>query len=339
MEDLTIIDIAEYAGVSVSTVSRVLNNHPDVSAKTREAVLRVMEKYNYVPNNSARNLKRESIRAVGVVVKGFSNPFFTPMLRVIQHELDDNRYMMLLHQADPNEDEVEAAIALIKEKKPRGLIFLGGNFSHSRDKLALLNLPFVMTTITMHKDVDRQAFSSVTIDDYAEGYSVTDHICKAGHRKIACIGFSQDDKSIARLRINGFFQALRDNGLDDSEQRIAFAGESSRQAGYDATRRLLETTEFSCLFCVSDVIALGALRALHDAGKRVPQDVSLVGFDGIEEGRFSIPSLVSMKQPDVEMAHTSVQLLMNCLRRKGAVHEHRIFKAEFLEGESFLPRE
>lgn len=336
MSDLTIIDIAQIAGVSVSTVSRVLNNHPDVSAKTREKVLEVISENTYIPNNSARNLKRESMKAVAVIVKGFSNPFFTAMLTIIQKELEKNRYMMMLQQVDLDEDEVEAAISLCKEKKPRGLIFMGGSFKHTRSKLAMLEVPYVMLTITISKNVNRDTFSSVTIDDYEAGYSLAKRMAAAGHKRLAAIGSSAADNSISRLRIDGFRQALRDSGLYDGEEQIAYAGEFTHRAGYKAAKPLLEQAEFTCLFCISDILALGAIRAIHDAGLSVPGDISVIGFDGIEEGRYFIPSLATMKQPAGEMAHKSLALLLENIR-SGAPHQHLLFEAEFAEGESFAP--
>lgn len=336
MNDFTIVDIAGLAGVSVSTVSRVLNRHPDVSAKTTQKVMAVIDKYGYVPNDSARNLKRESMKAVAVIVKGFSNPIFTSMLGIIQHELEQNGYTMLLSQVDTSQDEVASAVSLCKEKKPRGLIFMGGNFSHTRDKLAMLDVPFVMLTITMHSNVDRTAFSSVTVDDFAAGSAVAQKIMASGHKKLAAIGSNVNDTSISRLRIEGFRQALRDGGLYDGEEQIAYAGTFSYQAGYEAARSLLKKAEFTCLFCISDILALGAIRAIYDAGKRVPQDISVVGFDGIEEGRYFIPSLATMRQPEKEMAHESVRILLRHIRG-GAAHRHKLFDAVFAGGESFAP--
>lgn len=127
-------DIARHAGVSVSTVSRVLNGQGYIRQETREKVLRAIEKYHYIPNNSARNLKREAVKAVGIVVKGFSNPFFVRMLDVVQRVLEEKGYLMYLHPIDPLEDEVEEAVSLVKEKKPMGILFLGGNFEHGRGK-------------------------------------------------------------------------------------------------------------------------------------------------------------------------------------------------------------
>lgn len=338
MNDFTIVDIANLAGVSVSTVSRVLNRHPDVSAKTTQKVMAVIDQYGYVPNNSARNLKREPMKAVAVIVKGFSNPIFTAMLGIIQHQLEENGYTMLLSQVDTSQDEVTAAISLCKEKKPRGLIFMGGNFSHTRDKLALLDVPFVMLTITMHSNVDRAAFSSVTVDDFAAGGAVARKIIASGHKKLAAIGSSVNDTSISRLRIEGFRQALRDAGLYDGEERVAYAGAFTYQAGYEAAKALLKKEDFTCLFCISDILALGAIRAIYEAGKSVPGDISVVGFDGIEEGRYFIPSLATMKQPETEMAHESVRILLGHIR-SGAPHRHLLFDAVFAYGESFAPLE
>lgn len=332
--EVNILDIARYAGVSVSTVSRVLNNHPDVSAETKQKVKAIIEEHSYIPNNSARNLRRESLKAIGVIVKGFTNPFFTRMLDIIQNELQERRYLMLLQQADPNQDEINAALSLVKEKKPRGLIFMGGNFTQQPDKLAMLDIPFVMTTITINEGIERSAFSSVTIDDYAEAYRVSDRICKAGHRDICAIGATSDDKSISHLRIEGFRKALHDNGCDVGEDRLEYAGEFSMEAGYNAAKRLLERSVFTCLFCISDLHALGAIRAIHDAGRRIPQDISVIGFDGLENAKYSIPSLATVKQPEEKIAHAAVSILMNRLQ-KSAAHEHMLFEADFQEGESF----
>lgn len=332
MNDMTIVDIAGIAGVSVSTVSRVLNNHPDVSVKTRKKVMAVIESNAYIPNNSARNLKRESMKAIGVVVKGLSNPFFIEMLNVIQVELEDNRYMMMLHQIDPREDEVQAAISLCKEKKPRGLIFMGGNFD-TNDQLARLDVPYMMLTITMQKR-EGQEFSSVSVDDFRSAYDITRHMLACGHRNIAAISSNADDRSISRLRIDGFRQAIIDAGMDFDGDSIAYAGAFTRKAGYDSATELLGRKDVTCIFCISDLLALGAMRAIHDMGKSVPGDISVIGYDGIDEGRYSIPSLATVKQPDKEMAHMGVKILLDHIRN-GGEHRHMTFATSFTEGESF----
>lgn len=333
MNDLTIVDIARLAGVSVSTVSRVINKHPDVSAATVEKVAAVIEQHSYIPNNNARNLKRDSSKAIGIIIKGLTNPVFVTMLKVIQHEIERNGYSLIMAQVDPNQDEVTTAISLCKEKKPRGLIFMGGNFRHTQDKLRMLDAPYVMLTITMH-DVDKSAFSSVTVDDFAAGRSVADAIYAAGHRKVAIMGSQAEDMSISRLRMEGFLHSWTGHGLCLPKECIVYSGSFAYKAGYDATIELLKNAEFSCLFCVSDTQAIGAMRAIHSAGFRIPEDISVVGFDGIDECAYYIPSLTTMRQPFEEMANNSVRLLFNHIR-SGAAHRHLVCQAEWREGESF----
>lgn len=337
MSDLTIVDIARLAGVGVSTVSRVINKHPDVSAATKEKVMAVIDAHGYVPNVSARNLKRESAKAIGVVIKGLTNPVFTTMLKIIQIELERNGYTLILAQVEPNQDEVTAAISLCKEKKPRGLIFMGGNFRHSQDKLAMLDAPYVMLTITMHEGVDRESFSSVTVDDYEAGRSVASLIHGAGHRKVAIMGAAPEDISISKLRIDGFVKGWADHGLTLEDSRIAFSEEFTYRAGYETTKRLLEEIDLTCLFCVSDIQAIGAMRAIYDMGYRIPEDISVIGFDGIEEGTYHIPSLTTMRQPFTEMANISVRVLLSHIR-SGSAHEHHLFSPEVFSGESFSVR-
>lgn len=332
-ENTNIRDVAKIAGVSVSTVSRVLNNHPDVSPATREKVLKIINEQSYIPNNSARNLKRESAKAIGVLVKGLTNPFFISMLSIIQKDLQEKRYSMVLHQIDTNENEILAALSLIKEKKLRGLIFLGGNFLHNKEYVQRLTIPYIMLTMTMHQDVDRTTFSSVTIDDYQESYKMLDAACKDGHRQLAVIGASDQDISIGQLRVNAFNQALFDNGIQ-LENNIAHTPNFTFTDGYLATKELLNKIKFTCLFCISDILAIGAMRAIHEAGLRIPEDVSVIGFDGLEQGKYCIPSLTTIKQPAEEMAHSSVKILLNHLR-SGAPHTHKIFAAMPILGESY----
>ena len=140
---MTIKDIARECGVSVSTVSRVLNNHPDVSEAVRRKVLAVVEERGYIPNNSARDLVRSRSDAVGVVVRGTGNLFFSAMIKTISHELEQRGYTMVLHFLDSDADEVKAGAILEREKKLQGLIFLGGRFDYTSAELSLLGVPYV----------------------------------------------------------------------------------------------------------------------------------------------------------------------------------------------------
>ena len=143
MEEITIKDIARICGVGVSTVSRAINNHPDINPETKEMIMRVIKENNYVPNNSARNLKRQDAKAIAVLVKGINNSFFSQMIKVLEEEIKEKSYAMVLQHVDYDEDEVEVALKLVKEKRLRGIIFLGGYLVHSEGRKKPQYLGFV----------------------------------------------------------------------------------------------------------------------------------------------------------------------------------------------------
>ncbi len=147
MDTVTIKDIARICGVGVSTVSRAINNHPISIRRPREKSWKPSKKYHYVPNNSARNLKRTDAKTVAVLVKGISNPMFGAMIKTIEEILQKAKYSMVLQHVDEKQDEVEVAIQLEKEKRLRALFFLGGYFTHTEAKLKQIPIPFVLSTI------------------------------------------------------------------------------------------------------------------------------------------------------------------------------------------------
>ncbi|WP_040196870.1 LacI family DNA-binding transcriptional regulator [Candidatus Soleaferrea massiliensis] len=334
MKTLTMKDIANLAGVGLTTVSRVINNEPYVNEHTRQRVMEVINKYNYIPNNSARNLKRTRSNTIGVLVKGITNPFFSRMIKVIESEITKHDYTMTLHQVDINDDEIANAISLVNEKRLAGLIFLGGNFSHSQDRFLQLKVPFVLTTIMVDSDkVDKDVFSSVSINDTKESFDAVNYLCRLGHRKIAIIAASQNDTSIGRLRLDGYRLALVRNGIDFDENLLEH-GEFTLESGYIAMNRLLDRCEgITCVYAISDFLALGASRAILERGLRIPEDISVMGFDGIDLGEYSTPSITTIAQPGEEMALQSVKILFDLIYKKNT-NQHVIFKAKLIERES-----
>ena len=168
MDSINIKDIARICGVGVSTVSRAINNHPDINPETKNMIMQAIKEHNYIPNNSARNLKRTDSKAIAVLIKGISNPFFSKMIRIFEEEIHKKKYLFIMQRVDACEDEVDVALELIKEKKPRGIVFLGGFFSHSREKLEQLTVPFVLSTIGMTDSLEESSsYSWVSVDDFA----------------------------------------------------------------------------------------------------------------------------------------------------------------------------
>ena len=211
---MTIKDIAKLSGVGVSTVSRVLNDRPDVSEESRRRVLEVIAEHNYLPNNSARSLVRTKSDTVGLVVRGVQNPFYTDIIRAIEHKLDLAGYTMVMRQIASGDDEVKCGAVMEREKRLQGLIFLGGRSDYSPAELALLNVPFVCCTYTnAYGTLDPSKYSSVSIADEQEAYRAVMELAKKGHRRIGLLVLNSP-MNIGADRLAGCLRALREVGVE-----------------------------------------------------------------------------------------------------------------------------
>ena len=342
MDSFTIKDIARKCGVGVSTVSRAINNHPDINPQTKEKILQIIAEAGYVPNNSARNLKRGDSRTVALLVKGIHNLFFSDIIRTIEKKTKEQNYSCILQQVEEEENELELALKLVKEKRLRGIVFLGGSFSHPEEMQKRLTVPFVVSTSEqLEKDGDYIG-GSISVDNRKESYKVTDYLCSLGHREIALLTSSEDDESIGKLRLEGYRQALKDWGIAFDPSLVVFMNPESERfslaGGYHMTKRLLTAgVPFSALYATADTLALGAIRALKETGIRVPEDCSVAGFDGLEAGRYYIPSLTTLEQPAEEMAEATVRHLFQLIQKKGNP-ERLLFEGKLVVRESTQER-
>lgn len=312
---MTIKDIAGRCGVSVSTVSRVLNNHPDVSEAVRERVLQVVKELHYVPNNSARDLVKSQADDIGLVVRGVGNPFFTELIRPIERTIVQAGYTLTFHQINTEDDELLAGAGLVRSKKLRGLIFLGGCFDYAPERAALLDVPFVCCSYTNSFGMLRKEnYSSVTIDDRQEARRAVEELLRQGHKKIAILLDSVCDRSISQLRYMGYCGALSDAGLAFDAGLVEETQTFDMAAAYAGMERLIKRrSDFTAVFAIADAMAVAAMKALHDNGRCVPQDCSVIGIDGIAMSAYSIPTLTTLIQPAEEMGETSVQLLLDMI--------------------------
>lgn len=336
MKNLNIKDIARIAGVGVSTVSRVLNNHPDVKDETRQKILEVMNNYSYVPNNSARNLKRNTSNNIGVLVKGIHNPFFSKMIKSIEEEIDKEGYSMILHYNESNNNDIEAAIELIKEKKLKGLICLGGDFENL-DKQELINLktPIVLASTYVIEKANKTLFSSVIIENKEAAYKAVDYIASLGHKKIGIITTGEEDRTIGKLRFEGYKKALEKNSIEFNENFVEI-GEYTFESGFAAMNKLLDKKiDLTAVFVTTDIMAIGASKAILARGLKIPGDISIVGFDGIDYSLYFHPSLTTVVQPVEEMGKKSIDLLFDILKNKKS-HQHIVLETQLEERESCI---
>ncbi|MBD5515557.1 MAG: LacI family transcriptional regulator [Lachnospiraceae bacterium] len=339
MAETTIKDIAKQCGVGISTVSRAINNHPDINPETRKMIMKVIEETGFIPNNSARNLKRTDAKCIAVLVKGITNPFFSNMIQIIEEETQRNRYALVLRHVEAHEDEVDVALELEKEKRLRGIVFLGGRFTHSEEKIGKLNVPFIFSTIgvDISDQIGRVEFSNIAVDDKLESKRMTEYLLELGHRRIAFVTERQEE-SIGRRRIEGYRTAFADRGLEVREELVCYVQDEldhfSMENGYITTRKLLESNEkVTAIYAASDSLAIGACRAVLEAGMRIPEDISVAGYDGIELGEYYNPKLTTIKQPVEEMAKNTIRLLLDVIAGRQE-HQQIIFPAELVVRES-----
>ncbi|MBA5849985.1 LacI family DNA-binding transcriptional regulator [Clostridium sp. cel8] len=334
MANLTIKDISKMAGVGVSTVSRVLNNHPDVKDETRQKVLNVMNKVNYVPNNSARNLKRNTSNNIGVLIKGIHNPFFSKMIKIIEERVAEKEYSMILHYNDKNPNDFETAVEFIKEKRLKGLICLGGYFNNlSKKQLKDLNTPIVFTSIDSIKNIDNELFSSVTIENEKAAFDAVNYICSLGHKNIGVITSGEKGTSVGRLRLEGYKRALRENNIEYNEA-FSEKGEYTFEAGFNAANKLLDKNlNITAIFASSDIMAIGASKAILKRGLRIPEDISIIGFDDIEYAKYFHPSITTIRQPVEDMGEKSVDILFNIIKGKSG-NKHIVINTELIKRDS-----
>ena len=315
MKIYTIKDIAQKAGVSVTTVSRVLNHRPDVNPQTREKVEQVMRACNFVGNANARGLKMPDEDVVAVILRGHGNSFLTQVAESMLQMAAGRKIPFILEFIDERADEFDAAMRLMHEKRATAFIFVGSRIDGRAKVLAGQDVPMVFTTVDPTGTLLESA-GSVQIDEHAMGYLAMKTLLERGHRKVAIFGGAHDGGDSLAQRYDGALEAFHDFGLTFDESRFELT-RFSFKGGYDAARAHFAVKgDTTAVFAMSDMIAIGAIRALQDMGKRVPEDVSVFGFDGIENGKYCYPRLTTIEQPVKELAENSVQLLLDMIEKK-----------------------
>ena len=330
---VTIKDIARESGYSVSTVSRVLNNRNDVSPDARKRIEEVVAKFNFVPNNNAKHLKQNNSKAIGVLVKGISNMLFASIVEEIQRMIEKTEYTLVVSYLDEDADEVEQAILLCRERKPLGLLFLGGNPEYFHREFSGVDVPCVLVT-NRANEMHFENLSSVATDDIAAARCAVDQLFVAGHRRIGILGGDFDKSYTSHQRFLGCEQSFSEHGAVLDVEHCYEKARFSFGSACRAMKRLIgKFPDVTAVFAMSDVMAIGAIRALRDLGYRVPEDVSVIGFDGTSLAEYYNPKLATIKQQHQTLASRSIEILFGQIElKKEPIHE--IVPFEFVNGES-----
>ena len=330
---VTIKDIARESGYSVSTVSRVLNNRNDVSPDARKKIEEVVAKFNFVPNNNAKHLKQNNSKAIGVLVKGISNMLFASVVEEIQRMIEKTEYTLVVSYLDEDADEVEQAILLCRERKPLGLLFLGGNPEYFHREFSGVDVPCVLVT-NRANEMHFENLSSVATDDIAAARCAVDQLFVAGHRRIGILGGDFDKSYTSHQRFLGCEQSFSEHGAVLDVEHCYEKARFSFGSACRAMKRLIgKFPDVTAVLAMSDVMAIGAIRALRDLGYRVPEDVSVIGFDGTSLAEYYNPKLATIKQQHQTLANRSIEILFGQIElKKEPIHE--IVPFEFVNGES-----
>lgn len=330
---VTIKDIARESGYSISTVSRVLNHRNDVSPDAKRKIEEVVAKFNFVPNNNAKHLKQNNSKAIGVLVKGISNMLFASIVEEIQRMIEKTDYTLVVSYVDEDADEVEQAIMLCRERKPLGLLFLGGNPEHFKKEFARVDVPCVLVSNRANK-MNFENLSSVATDDIEAAWCAVDVLFNAGHKKIGILGGNIEKSHTSHQRFRGCKSSFAAHGMELDVEHCYEKVRFSFDSAYRGMERLVaKFPDLTAVFAMSDVMAIGAIRALRDMGYRVPQDVSVIGFDGTTLAEYYNPKIATIKQQYTTLATRSVEILFGQIElKKEPIHE--IVPFEFVNGES-----
>ncbi|MUG70099.1 LacI family DNA-binding transcriptional regulator [Paenibacillus validus] len=315
---INIFDIAKEAEVSIATVSKVVNNTGRISDKTRKKVLEIIEKHNYTPNSLATALTGKFSYTLGLIIPNLANPFFGEIAKSVEDRARELGFSVMICSTDYDADREASYFTLLQKKRVDGVIILSGfEDQHTITRnLVKPNMPVALIA----RDIPTISINSVSIDDFVGGYEAAKHLIGLGHRRM---GLIVENIRCAKERVRGFNQALEEHDLQLDES-LVLLGEATVPNGKKLALQLLSGDEPpTAIFATNDLLAIGTIQAANEHGLKVPQDVSVIGFDNTMLATITDPPLTTIAQPMEQMGRQIVDLLVQEL--KGDVtHKQRI---------------
>lgn len=319
----TIVDIARKANVSIATVSRVMNGTGQVSEKTRKKVQKVIDENHYVPNSVARSLVMKSTRIFGVIVADILNPFYAEIIRSIQDEVDKAGYSIITCNSDEDMEKEKQCIQMLMEKHVDAIILAGGRgkgeFFNAHVHAAARQVPVVL----VNEYLDGENIYSIVCNKKKGAFLGVNYLLELGHEKIAMItGYEDYKPSIEKL--NGYKKALKEAGIPFRKEYVTY-GDYHPDGGSKNVRELMELpNQPTAILAANDLMAMGAVRTLCDMGYRVPEDVSVVGFDDITMNQYFMPALTSIRQEMRLQGQMAVELLNQLFREETGIRKKQV---------------
>jgi LacI family transcriptional regulator len=312
--EITIVDVADEAGVSYATVSRVINNKDHVSPEKRERVLRAMAQLGYVANMQARSLAGGESRVVGLLVDYLSSSYMDEIIRGIDEALDAENYDLMLYTTHRRKTKESAYVTKLTRRLADGLLLiLPRNAAAYLDTLRQRQFPHVLVDYLS----DKQNVPSVSATNFRGAYDAMAFLLSLGHQRIGFITGTMEF-GCARDRLDGYHAALKDRGIP-ADPHLICKGNFMQPQGYQCAQKLLSLPERpTAIFASNDMMAFGVMEAARERGLRLPEDLSIVGFDDIPQASHVHPALTTIRQPLEEMGRSAAHLLLKYIAHPNA---------------------
>ncbi|MCD6449459.1 MAG: LacI family DNA-binding transcriptional regulator [Thermotogaceae bacterium] len=327
---VTIRDIAEKAGVSINTVSRALNNKPDISEETRKKILRIAKELGYVKNVAASSLRSRRTNIVGVIIADSANPFYAEVLKGIEVASRKYGYQIILMNTERIYENEERAIEVLLQRRVDGLLITPvQDKTDDIKKLIERKVPFVI----VGRHFEDLEVDEIHSDEVKGGYLATKHLIDRGRRNILMIS-GYLFKSAAYMRLEGYKKALKEHGITFKKDMVIVT-DVDIEGGYRAVNQAIEKgIHFDGIFCYNDLNAFGAMKALKEHGYRIPDDVAVVGYDDIVYSSLVCPSLTTVRIKKFEMGFEAFKMLVQKIKGRRKRRKRVILDVELVIRES-----
>jgi len=315
----TIKDVAKLAGVHSSTVSRVINDDPRISEKTKEKVILIINKLGYTPNAIARGLKTKRTHTLGILIPDITNPFFAEIARGVEDAANKNNFNVILCNTDDKLEKERTYLQILREKRVDGLIL---GTAHIKDKSILELERKKFPYILISRNIEGLNKNCIIIDDVEGGMTATEYLIKLGHRRIAHITGPLKTRS-ALNRLKGYKLAFKKHEIEYRDELVG-EGDFKIKGGYQVMKKFLKLAEPpTAVFAANDLLALGAMQAIQKKNFHIPEDFSVIGFNDIELASFVYPALTTIRQPMLEMGILAVKTLLRIIE-EGEFNQRKI---------------
>ncbi len=336
---MNIRDIARLANVTPGTVSKVLNNYPDISEATKQRVLQIIEEHQYNPNINSRATKSASASPqIGLIVEGVCNEIHSALAETLSIRLHNSDYsIMSFHDnyfVQDKQEKFQELTAYAEKHKLSGLIYIGGNFEPlSQQQFDTLSCPIIFVNTVLPAYMGNTSYSSVQVNHYDTALTQMNYLIKKGHKNICTVISSQADNSVYGLRANGYRDALTRNHMEHNLEHFLESDYTNVKAYKALSEHLRLHPEITAVCSVTDIIVPALIRAIGDTGHTPGKDVEIISFDGMETMNYYTPTITTFEQPVSELANYVYTLLLGLISKEREP-QHITFQTRFIKNES-----